>query len=277
MTYTYEPSAKPGFDFGRVLSRTFESIRDNWLPFSLASLVIIGLPYFLINLIPAYAGLYENGMFSGNDLPDNFVGVMIAFAALGGIVVILSSFVLQASVIHAAVKGFQGHRTSFSESLVVAFKHLLPIIGFALLGGLAMMLGFLLFIVPGIILMLMWYVAIPVMVVEKTGVMGAFERSAELTSGYKWWILLAVIVLAIIGAVISAVVLAASLIFGVPTQQELMLEGAATMPVILYAVANGVATAFSTLVSAAGVAAIYYELRYIKEGVEAESIGSVFS
>jgi len=121
--------------------------------------------------------------------------------------------------------------------------------------------------------MLMWYVAIPAMIVEKTGVMGAFGRSHDLTSGYKWWILLTVIVLAIIGAVISAIVLAVSLIFGVPTQQEIMFQGAKSTPLIMYAVANGIATAFSTLVSAAGVAAIYYELRYIKEG----SIGSVFS
>jgi len=60
----------------------------------------------------------------------------------------LGSLVLQASVIHAAVKGFQGQRVSFGNSLAVALKYLLPILGFSFLFILAVMLGFLLLIIP---------------------------------------------------------------------------------------------------------------------------------
>jgi len=277
MANTYVPSTHKSFDFGRVLNRTFASIRDNWRSFSLASIVIIGIPYFLVNLIPALSGVFASGVISGGDVLANYMGILIGVGVLTAIVVMISTFVLQSLIIHTAIKDFQGQSVGFSESFGVALKYLLPVLGFGILGGLGILLGFILLIVPGIILALMWYVAVPVMIVEKTGVMGAFGRSAELTSGNKWWILLTVIVLGLIGAVVSALILAVSLIFGVPTQDAIIMQGAATAPLILYAAANGVATAFSTLIGAVGVAAVYYELRYIKEGIEAESIGDVFS
>ena len=58
------------------------------------------------------------------------------------------------------------------------------------------MIGMILVIVPGIILLLMWWVYIPAIVVEGKGIIGAFGRSRELTRGRRWHILgLAVIVL----------------------------------------------------------------------------------
>ena len=46
-------------------------------------------------------------------------------------------------------------------------------------------LGMLLFIVPGVLLYLVWIVAMPVAVMERTGVGQALQRSVELTRGHK--------------------------------------------------------------------------------------------
>jgi len=56
-------------------------------------------------------------------------------------------------------------------------------------------IGFILLVVPGFIIATMVYVAIPVAVVERPGVMTSLHRSRDLTEGNKgslFWILLAV-------------------------------------------------------------------------------------
>jgi uncharacterized membrane protein len=62
----------------------------------------------------------------------------------------------------------------------------LPLIVLSILLVLGVALGFIFFIIPGIILWMMWSVAVPALVVEREGVFRAFGRSAELTKGAKW-------------------------------------------------------------------------------------------
>jgi len=59
------------------------------------------------------------------------------------------------------------------------------VIGVALLEMLAIVGGFLLLVVPGIIVSLMLMVAVPVAIIERPGVMASLKRSAALTKGIK--------------------------------------------------------------------------------------------
>jgi hypothetical protein len=63
---------------------------------------------------------------------------------------------------------------------------LLPLIAVSILAGLGIGIGFLLLIVPGLILLTIWSVAAPVLVIERPGVLRAFGRSRELVRGYGW-------------------------------------------------------------------------------------------
>jgi hypothetical protein len=63
---------------------------------------------------------------------------------------------------------------------------LLPLIAVSILGGLGIGIGFLLLIVPGLILLTFWSVVAPVTVIEQPGVFRAFGRSWELVRGYGW-------------------------------------------------------------------------------------------
>src|SRR4051794_7796596 len=63
---------------------------------------------------------------------------------------------------------------------------LLPLIAVSLLAGLGIGLGFVLLIVPGLILLTFWSVVAPVTVIERPGVFGAFGRSWQLVRGYGW-------------------------------------------------------------------------------------------
>ena len=110
-------------------------------------------------------------------------------------------------------------------------------------------------------LLTMWFVAIPVCVVERKGPMTSMVRSAEITKGNRWkifgMILLVGIVAAIVGAVIAAVLR--------PT-------GAGLLAALGTLVWNGVWSAFYAIF----VTVTYRDLRVAKEGIDTGQIASVF-
>ena len=63
---------------------------------------------------------------------------------------------------------------------------LLVLIAVSILAGLGIAIGFVLLIVPGLILLTFWSVVAPVTVIERPGVFSAFSRSWELVRGYGW-------------------------------------------------------------------------------------------
>ncbi|MEC3911222.1 glycerophosphoryl diester phosphodiesterase membrane domain-containing protein [Sphingobium sp. CR2-8] len=61
--------------------------------------------------------------------------------------------------------------------------------GFSLVSGLAMALGFVLLIVPGVLLFVRWAVGLPALLRENLGITEAMRRSSVLTQGNRWRIL----------------------------------------------------------------------------------------
>ncbi len=81
------------------------------------------------------------------------------------------------------------HPTSVSESFA-SIKGRIVYLSLIMIGvGVGIGVGFVLLIVPGIILALMWALAIPVAVLEDKGLRDSVSRSAELTKGSRGRIL----------------------------------------------------------------------------------------
>lgn len=76
----------------------------------------------------------------------------------------------------------------------------------SLLAGIGIGIGFVLLIVPGLILMVLWAVVAPVIVLERPGVFPAFRRSRELVRGNGWQVfgVLVLVFLAVAGLSIAA-------------------------------------------------------------------------
>ena len=66
---------------------------------------------------------------------------------------------------------------------------ILPLIGFGILFGIGVAIGFVLLIVPGLILLTFWSVGAPAIVVERLGAIDAFGRSWHLVRGDAWSVL----------------------------------------------------------------------------------------
>jgi hypothetical protein len=121
-----------------------------------------------------------------------------------------------------------------------------------------------------------WLVAGPCQVVEKTGVFGAFSRSAALTKNNRWRILGLLLLYFIVYMVIQQVLM--NLVgAGMSARMAAAQSGnpfAATTPA--YWAVMAVLTVVNTLITYVGLAVIYYELRRVKEGVGPEALASVF-
>ena len=79
-----------------------------------------------------------------------------------------------------------------------------PLVGVSILFGLGVGLGFILLIIPGLFLLVIWSVVAPVTVLERPGVFHAFGRSRALVRGNGWNVF-GVIVLVFLAVVVVSV------------------------------------------------------------------------
>lgn len=110
--------------------------------------------------------------------------------------------VLYAGIVAAAVIA---ERTKHEGSLRELLEDLpvLRLIAVDLLLGLVVVIGFLLLIVPGLILLTWFALVAPVVKVEHSRIGGAFRRSRELVRGHFWLVFAFVIPIVIVAEVVT--------------------------------------------------------------------------
>jgi hypothetical protein len=252
-----EERRRAWFNFGRVFSRGFQSFGRAMAPAILIALIFVVAPYaVLIGTAGTIstAGDYERLMSSG----------MIAAWVGGAFAVSLVTLLGQTSLIHLALSAQQGRDVSFGSSLGVGFRLFLPTLGLGILVALGTMLGLLLLVVPGIILMVMWSVALPARIHSGPGVTAAMEESADLTKGVRW-IVFALLLVAGVGFYILNQ-LAAAPIRLLPPQAAII---ASTIIVPLTAGATSLAQCF-------GAASLFHELRWGDRDPHEDAAAEVF-
>ena len=159
-----------------------------FLPLSL----IVLAPTFLVVLLP------ESSSFNDPPtLPDPDADPVAAYEAMRpffvvlareGLVGLLCGFLLHAALAHGVVRHLRGGHASFAASLVQFAGYAVAALAVSAIVTMATSIGFFLFIVPGVWLTMVLWVALPALVVERGG-LRAIVRSAELTSGFRWPIL----------------------------------------------------------------------------------------
>jgi hypothetical protein len=177
----------------------------------------------------------------------------------GAVLMVIGVLVLQAAYTYIVIQFLANQKVSFEEAARFGLKRIGSVLLIGILSILGIMLGSLLFIVPGIILSIVWYVAIPVFIAEDCGATDSLSRSAALTDGYRWPVFGLVLVVGLISAVISwisTLVTAAVPMAGIPIE----------------IIINIVTTAFGAIVPAV----TYHRLITIKEGAQSDDVASVF-
>src|SRR5215813_5105600 len=176
------------------------------------------------------------------------------------IVMLMLSMVSGAVILHGTFQDMRQRPVSLIESLKVGLRRFLPLTGLALAGSLLQCIGFVLLVIPGLILYTMWFVSVAACVVERTGVWASLRRSKDLTKGHRWKIFG-------LGALIIILSFANPVLQG-----PLKTAGGDTVALIFTLIWTSLGSVFSSIV----VAVTYYDLRAAKEGLDIEQIASVF-
>jgi hypothetical protein len=106
---------------------------------------------------------------------------------LGSLVSIVASFLLQATLVKAVQDVRDGRvDMSIGETVSAVVPYLGTVIVASVLAGIAIVIGLLLFIAPGLYLITIWAVIVPVIVIEGVGAIASFGRSRALVRGHGW-------------------------------------------------------------------------------------------
>ena len=108
-------------------------------------------------------------------------------ALLGSLVEIVAAFLLQATLVKAVQDVRDGRADlSIGDTVRAAVPYLGPVAGASILAGIAITIGLILIIVPGLYLITIWAVIVPVIVLEQSGALASFGRSQQLVRGRGW-------------------------------------------------------------------------------------------
>ncbi len=112
----------------------------------------------------------------------------------------------QATIIYGTFQDLRGQRAGIGDCITRGLVSIVPVIIGSILLSLGVSVGLMLIVVPGLILLVMWWVYIPAIVVESKGIIEAFGRSRELTRGRRWHLLGLILIVGIVVLIVSFVI-----------------------------------------------------------------------
>jgi hypothetical protein len=168
-----------------------------------------------------------------------FIVFLLATLVALAIAVIINA-ILQAALLRGAALATVGDPVDINDSYRWGLRRFGSVLVVSLLVGLAVAIGFLLLIIPGIIFLVMFSVAVPALVVEGVRGTDAMRRSWNLVKGHFWHVFGVIVVAAILTGIVSGILGAIGgsnsvlrLIFGT-IAQVLVAPFSALIAVLLY-------------------------------------------
>jgi hypothetical protein len=214
-------------DVGNVFSRIFE------LYTSQAS---VYLPAALILYVPL--AVVTGAVLTGT------AGLLLTVLLLA--ITLVTAFIYQGVIVRSVQDLQDGQRDLAIGEL---FQSVLPVLGMlivvGLVAGIAEGIGFLLLIVPGVILVTIWAVVAPAIVIESKG-FDAFGRSYELTRGNFWQVLGVIVVVFIVQFIIQRIFAA--------------IGGGISDNLVTYAIFTLIGSVITAPLSALAAAVMYFDL-----------------
>lgn len=262
-----QPYGKTQIEIGYVISQTFASVAANFPVFLLLSLLFAAIPAILVGYLTQVVLL---PILLASPDPGSYLGTVYLLQIGAGLLMMLPAYVLIGALTHGSVVYLSGSRASLASCLGTGFSRSLPLVALGLLSALGMGFFFLLLIIPGFMAAVRWSVAAPALVVERTGIFESFKRSGDLTRGSRWRIFWLLVIWMIASYVFQ---LCIGALFSFAFTSMSMFDTAA---IWLYFGVTGLSSAINSMIGAAGSAALYSELREIKDGATSTELAKVF-
>lgn len=184
------PTPAKRIGVGEVISETFSIYGEN-LGALLGSAIVV---FVVVGLI---AGLLQ-------------VSGGLILALLGAAVRVAGQALYTGFVVELVRDVRDGRRDeTVGDLFSAAMPFILPLIGFGILFGIGVAIGFLLIVIPGLILLTFWSVGAPAIVIEGASPIDAFRRSWQLVRGEAWPVfgvlLLVFVIVVAVQAVLGAI------------------------------------------------------------------------
>ncbi|MCW2928090.1 MAG: hypothetical protein JWM86_2058 [Thermoleophilia bacterium] len=179
-------------DFGAAFSRVFDLYGKYFVPLITYSAIFYGVLALFWTLV---VGVLITSLAAG-----------IGFAALGLVLTIIASMLLSGAYILALDDAEKtGSFPSFGEVWPRVTPKLGALVVTSLLAGIGIAVGFVLLIVPGLVLATWWFVAAAVVMLEGESGPGALGRSRALVRGNGWTVFGLVVVVNLITGIASSI------------------------------------------------------------------------
>ena len=187
----------------------------------------------------------------------------VAGALIAGILTYVAAQLATAACLKLVAGAYLDEAPDWRTSLASATGRLGSLVWLSMALGLALLLGFLACIAPGVYLYIAFTVAVPVLMLEDLRGFKALRRSRELVRG-RWWSALGVVVVSTILAFIAQMVLTGILLAVVRSGDNELVNAVAG------AVAGTAGSVLTTPFAAAAIMVLYFDLRVRKEGFDLE-------
>jgi hypothetical protein len=250
------------FRIGDILGQSWDIFRKNFVSFGLTSIILLALPAVLMFAF-VMPGLLKGGNLLAAQLPTLFQMVF--------------QLILMGAISYGTYVAIDGKQPTPQNLLAHGVAGILPLLGIVAIFILVMIPSVFLLFIPFIFVACMWWVAVPVAIVEKAGVLGSFKRSAELTQGVRLkifgLILLHVLLSLAVGLVSMLFLVGGSFSMAKIAQSSMaMMTGGVSTYLLVSQVIGALVFAFISVV----VAVCYAELRRIKDGVSVRDVAQIF-
>ncbi len=259
-------SPAPRLEVGQAVTATFAILRRDWFMF-LAFAVPLGIgPQMLARVILALPSVQS--VTQSSPATQFTVSFGISF-----LMTFAPSSILAGIIIERILTDARGQRSSFPQCLSVSLGRAPVLMGALFFQKLAVGIGLVILVVPGVLMSLAWAVLLPVIVAERASLLSCFRRSAELTSGVRGRIFgfsLAVGLIAVLLGVLAGFVIG----FGMGLLH--MVPPAGTLHGFLIGFYGAVGSTIASVIGIAGSAVLYMVLRREREGGAVGSLASVF-
>jgi hypothetical protein len=237
-----------------LLDRTFHLYRSNFLLF----LGIVALPQLAVFALQLGSAAMAFGGQPVSSSITFLVAVLASYVALE-----ISQAVTVIAVSNLHLDRPVSIRSAFSE----AWSSLYRVFGITFLVGIAVVVGMILLLVPGIYVALMLSLAIPVAVLEGRGQFASIARSRELTKASRGRIFVICLLIGILALVVSMVIqfplFGIALAFGRTNPGTLL----GTLRA-LQAAGTFLSTSLVGSLGTIALTLVYYDLRVRKEGFD---------
>jgi hypothetical protein len=241
---------------GELLDRTFSLYRSHFGLF----VGIFALPYLVV-LAFQFMGL----VFQSPSPSFSKALITMAWSIGAGILALVVTSVSQAATVVAVSNLHLDRPASITDSFSSVKGQVLGVMGLSFIVSLAAGAGLIFLLVPGVLILIMWSVAVPAKILERKGVFDSLSRSMELTKG-NWGRIF------VIGLLILVLKFAVSALLQWPVliAAGFSLKGGARQMAIGWQVAL-LATAFISTSLVGGLATIAFSLVYYDQRVRKEA------